>query len=187
MNCVLCGDPLHGKATETRRGWAHPQCASLGEVTGATRGADSLSSGWLVLLYVSAVLIPFGMWIVVIVSSVLFYAWRKEFPTRAKHINRHGWIAWVLGSLAWAAAWVLWSSNAESRQALPTAEPATVKIKKERPQTEAALKALLGEPTTTTELSSYRMVMWYYETKEVGRDVIAANVDKQGRISAMQY
>lgn len=79
---------------------------------------DVLSGGWKVGLY-GAALIPYGSWFVVLGSSVLYYAWRKEHPNKAKSINRHGWLAWLFGSLLWGAIWFLGRAEPAAVQAMP--------------------------------------------------------------------
>ncbi len=90
-------------------GWMHAQCAGApigGAIALAPSQADVLSDGWKIALYAAA-LIPYGSWFVVIGSSVLYYAWRKEFPNKAAQINKHGWLAWLLGLVLWGAIWFL--------------------------------------------------------------------------------
>jgi hypothetical protein len=79
---------------------------------------DVLPGGWKIGLY-GAALIPYGSWFVVIGSSVLYYAWRKESPNKAKAINRHGWLAWLFGSLLWGAIWFLGRETPAAVQAVP--------------------------------------------------------------------
>jgi hypothetical protein len=84
---------------------------------------DVLSEGWKVGLYAAA-LVPCGSWFVVLGSSILYYSWRKEFPNKAKAINRHGWIAWLLGLLIWGGIWFLLREGATATQAVPELRPA---------------------------------------------------------------
>jgi hypothetical protein len=68
---------------------------------------DVLSRGWKVGLY-GAALVPYiGSWFVVLGSSILFYVWRKEHPNKAKSVNRHGWLAWLMGLAVWGGIWFL--------------------------------------------------------------------------------
>jgi len=71
---------------------------------------DELNGGWKIGLY-GAALIPYGSWFVVLGSSILFYAWRKEFPNKAAQINKHGWLAWLMGLVLWGAIWFLGRSG----------------------------------------------------------------------------
>lgn len=67
---------------------------------------NKFSDGMKLGLYAAAILVPFvGAWFVVIASSVLFYSWRKSPLTYhdAQAVNRHGWIAWIVGVIVWGA------------------------------------------------------------------------------------
>jgi hypothetical protein len=88
-----------------RRAKAEP-VAEYEEEQGTEAANDVLSGGWKVGLY-GASLIPFGSWFVVFGSSILYYAWRKEFPNKAAQINKHGWLAWLLGLVLWGGIWFL--------------------------------------------------------------------------------
>lgn len=79
---------------------------------------DVLPGGWKIGLY-GAALIPYGSWFVVLGSSVLYYAWRKDFPNKAKAINRHGWLAWLFGLVLWGGIWFLWREAAPNAQLMP--------------------------------------------------------------------
>ena len=53
---------------------------------------------WLVvLLYIVGLLIPFGIFVVIILTSVLYYAWKGTDINKAKKINMHGWIIFITG------------------------------------------------------------------------------------------
>jgi len=86
-------------------GWMHTQCAGA-PLASQVGTRDELSDGWKICLYAAA-LVPYGSWFVVIGSSVLYYAWKKDFPNKAKAINRHGWLAFLLGMALWGAIWLL--------------------------------------------------------------------------------
>jgi hypothetical protein len=106
------------QATQTPWGWMHIQCAAPtsfthDQVSSAQPGAwtlqgvepDALSPGWKLAIYL-AILVPVvGSWIIVIVSSVMYYHWRSTFPNRAKDINKHGWLAWLAGNVLWLLIW----------------------------------------------------------------------------------
>lgn len=71
---------------------------------------DVLPSSWKTALYV-AILIPFvGPWLIVVGSSVMYYAWRGTFPRKAAEINRHGWIAWLLGNVLYGVVYLVLKS-----------------------------------------------------------------------------
>jgi hypothetical protein len=60
-------------------------------------------------------------------------------------------------------------------------------LKKRRPKDQTEIVSMLGEPSSVMDLDGYSIVQWYYETKEVGRDVISANIEKNGRVSLVGY
>lgn len=50
---------------------------------------DKLEPYWYAIIWCSLI-IPFaGVWIIVILSSVMYYVWRREFPNKARTINLH--------------------------------------------------------------------------------------------------
>lgn len=85
---------------------------------------DRLDRAWVILLY-GAALIPFGSWLIVILSSVLFYAWRKDSPKKAQSMNRHGWLAFAFGNLLWGALWLL---GMQSRPSTMSSNPPTISL-----------------------------------------------------------
>lgn len=59
--------------------------------------ADTTPMGWIIFLWVCGFCVPcIGIWIVIIVSSILYYAWRDVTPNRAKTINANGWMIFVI-------------------------------------------------------------------------------------------
>jgi hypothetical protein len=67
---------------------------------------DRLGGWWLAIIYGSIVLGGCGAWIIVVVSSILYYVWRGQYPNKAKAINRHGWIAWLVSTALWAGLYI---------------------------------------------------------------------------------
>jgi uncharacterized protein DUF4339 len=61
------------------------------------------------------------------------------------------------------------------------------RLKTNPPKTGGDLLQMLGEPTTTMDMPGSKMYSWYYETKEIGRDVIVASVGSNGRVNLVQY
>ena len=53
---------------------------------------SSLSIVLVVILWIAGLLIPFGMVAVVLVTSILYYAWKNVSPKKAKKINKCGWM-----------------------------------------------------------------------------------------------
>lgn len=78
---------------------AHPLAAHLPQ-------ADRLEGFWYAIVWLS-LLVPFvGTWIIVILSSVMYYVWRREYPTKAKTINLHGWLAFAVGNTVCCLGWM---------------------------------------------------------------------------------
>ena len=69
------------------------------------RKDDQLEGYWKAIIWGSVLVPCFGGWVIVILSSVMYYVWLKEYPNKANSINRHGWMAWITGQ---AIAIVLW-------------------------------------------------------------------------------
>jgi hypothetical protein len=67
---------------------------------------DRLDRRWLIGVYASP-LVPFGPALLVLATSILYYAWRGRYPRRAAALNRHAWIAFALGVVTIAARTVL--------------------------------------------------------------------------------
>jgi len=67
--------------------------------------ADRLDTLWYAVIW-GSVLVPFvGVWIIIILSSVMYYAWRKQYPKKANAVNRQGWFAWLVGNGLWLAVY----------------------------------------------------------------------------------
>lgn len=80
---------------------------------------DSCVATWLiVLLWICGLLLPFGMVIVVILTSILYYAWKNIAPKKASRINKCGWTIFLVALLVQAlfvgAGTFLQSSFSES-------------------------------------------------------------------------
>ena len=54
---------------------------------------DELGAGGIALAYV--LVLFFGI-IGIIVTSVLYYSWKKNFPKKASQMNMHSWIAFLI-------------------------------------------------------------------------------------------
>ena len=62
------------------------------EVQNGRNPADTTPVGWIVFLWFCGFCVPCGgTWIVILLSSLLYYAWKDVAPNRAKSINRNGW------------------------------------------------------------------------------------------------
>jgi len=89
--CVVCGRP-GSDYFPTSPGPMHRSCSNL--------GPDVLSTTWIVLTYL--VLVPIGCSIPgILFGSLPYYAWRKDYPNKAKTFNKHTWIAVGCCLLLW--------------------------------------------------------------------------------------
>ena len=70
------------------------------EVQNGRNPADTTSVGWIIFLWFCGFCVPcIGMWIVILLSSLLYYAWKDVAPNRAKSINRNGWLIFLISFL----------------------------------------------------------------------------------------
>jgi hypothetical protein len=78
-------------------------------VVGGSHGAesDALSGAWIAALYGSIVVPYVGTWIIVILSSVMYYMWKGTLPQKAAQVNGHGWLAWLIGQIVWGTVYYL--------------------------------------------------------------------------------
>ena len=85
-----------------RRATPHPggYAGSEPGVAVGTGGDDSLEPHWYFIIW-GSVLVPFGTWVIVLLSSIMYYVWRGRFPEKARTINLHGWLAWVIATVLW--------------------------------------------------------------------------------------
>ena len=108
MNCSYCANPLPPNANNCPKCGAavNQQMPPNGQYQMPPNGQmplngqyqmppqyanpDQLGAGGIVLAYVLVLL--FGI-IGIIVTSVLYYSWKKNFPKKASQMNMHSWIA----------------------------------------------------------------------------------------------
>lgn len=89
MFCPDCGRQI------SRNAPACPNCGRRNVI-----GEDRLSV-WIIVLMWVLLLIPCGSFAVVLVSSILYYIWRRDYPKKAKAVNLHGWLVFLAGILIW--------------------------------------------------------------------------------------
>jgi hypothetical protein len=65
----------------------------------AGKPEDKLEGYWYVIIWCSLVVPFIGGSIIVVLSSVMYYVWRKDHPRKAKAINLQGWLAFFAGIL----------------------------------------------------------------------------------------
>lgn len=68
-------------------------------------------------------------------------------------------------------------------------ETAKKKLKATRPKSEKEIVEILGEPSSTTQdfMGQGDLLQWYFETQEVGRDVIQCVITKNGGVTQLSY
>ena len=75
---------------------------------------SSLSIVLVVILWIAGLLIPFGMIAVVLVTSILYYAWKNVSPKKAKKINKCGWLIFFASTVVQAILFGAVSYNKNS-------------------------------------------------------------------------
>jgi hypothetical protein len=70
---------------------------------------DRLEGYWYAILWGSILVPVVGVWVIVVLSSVMYYAWRANYPGKARKINLHGWLAWLTGNGFYLLLWLLLS------------------------------------------------------------------------------
>jgi hypothetical protein len=58
---------------------------------------EPLEAYWIGIIWGSLLMPCVGGWVIVLLSSVMYYVWLKDYPVKAKSINLHGWLAWLTG------------------------------------------------------------------------------------------
>jgi hypothetical protein len=72
-----------------------------------TPNDDKLEGYWKAIIWGSLLIPCVGGWVIVVLSSVMYYVWIGSYPNKARSINMHGWLAWFTGQ-AIAVAVLLW-------------------------------------------------------------------------------
>lgn len=90
---------------------------------------DRLEGYWYAIIWLSLLIPVVGTWVIIILSSVMYYAWRRDYPVKAKAINLHGWLAFATAHtvccLGWAGISALQQEGSKGRpQAAVPAVPA---------------------------------------------------------------
>ena len=73
----------------------------------APANPDKLEGYWYAIIWGSLIVPCVGIWVIVILSSVMYYVWRRQYPVKARTINLHGWLAWLAGQVIWGGLYLL--------------------------------------------------------------------------------
>lgn len=99
--CPYCAEEIHADAIKCKYCKEMLDKGAGGIQMAADKGKDTLEGFWYLAVW-GALLVPYiGGWIIVVLSSVLYYLWKKSFPVKARTINRHGWAAFLLSNIFW--------------------------------------------------------------------------------------
>ena len=56
---------------------------------------DELPGYWYAIIWGSLIIPIISQWIIIIVSSIMYYSWKNKYPRKANRINLHGWLAFI--------------------------------------------------------------------------------------------
>lgn len=100
--CPYCGESILAMAIKCR------YCNEFLDGRKSTEAKHKKLEGYWYAIIWGALLFPFiGSWIIVFLSSILYYVWRSDQPIKAKTINIHGWGAWFVGNIMWLIIYLL--------------------------------------------------------------------------------
>lgn len=98
MFCSKCGSEIQPEASFCSQCGSKsaqvPEKIPESPTVVTVREEDRPSGGMIALIWIFACFPLIGGTIVLIVSSVLYFTWKTDFPKKAKSINRHGWMAY---------------------------------------------------------------------------------------------
>lgn len=99
--CPMCGEEILAVAAKCKHCGEFIDGRPRPARSGGPAGEDKLAGAWLAVIWLS-VLVPYvGSWVIVVLSSIMYYSWKEEYPNKAKAINLHGWLAFIAGNLLW--------------------------------------------------------------------------------------
>lgn len=104
-------------------GLAHGLPTHALPLSSSAQRVDRLEGYWYAIIWLSLLIPVVGTWVIVILSSVMYYAWRRDYPVKAKAINLHGWLAFATAHtvccLGWASLSALQQENSKGRPQAP--------------------------------------------------------------------
>lgn len=114
--CAFCGETIKRIAIKCKHCQSDLRSNRMPNINtshnDAIKSEDVLEPYWMVIAY-GSVAVPFiGGWIIVFLSSILYYVWKKDYPIKASRINKHGWIAFFIGQIIGLIIWLIYNSNA---------------------------------------------------------------------------
>ena len=115
MNCPLCNEKIHIPDKTKSCEFCGEEilriaqkCKHCGEFTENITNKNPIQSSkeelewfWYLLIWGGLIIPCAGPGIIVVVSSIMYYIWKKEYPNKANKINKLGWIVFGVGILFW--------------------------------------------------------------------------------------
>jgi uncharacterized membrane protein YvbJ len=95
--CQSCGQALHVAQTPVPP--SSPNYSTPSQR--AQPPVDKLEGYWYAIIWGALAIPCVSAGIVIGVSSIMYYVWKKDFPNKAKAINRQGWFAALAGGILW--------------------------------------------------------------------------------------
>lgn len=108
------GKPSHASHPHEARGGTRATAPLRTQAIQVDARPDRLEPHWYWIIW-GAILVPVvGSWVIVILSSALYYAWRDRYPVRARIINLHGWLAFGAGHLLACLVFLVYRGTGDS-------------------------------------------------------------------------
>ncbi len=105
--CPYCAEEIRAEAIKCRHCGSMLTGAPVPEVpmgVQADAQNDNLEGYWYAIIW-GSLIVPLGVWIIVLISSIMYYVWKNTQPMKAKKINSQGWLAFLVSHLLWGLIW----------------------------------------------------------------------------------